>query len=113
MAKEAKAKTLTAEEPEAKEPVRGLVLPELTDEQVAVALAEGYVSVDLAEPVRVLIGKGNKLANIVRLERQELAPGKKDGIKAPGETRYICVRDDDPSGAESTMLASDINTVLR
>lgn len=109
-----KAAELDASEPEPKETPEVPGLPELTEEQVAVALdpKKLYVSVDLPAPIPVLVGPLNKSAHIVRLERQELAPGQRDGLKAPGETLYICVRDDDPKKAEVTFVAANINRVL-
>ena len=81
------------------------VLPTLDDEVCEPGKTIGR---DLATPIRVLIGPKRTMGQIVRIEKNALAPGKKDGLRAPGQTLYLCTPVGQPEANRGTYEANQL-----
>jgi len=87
------------------EPGAGQGLPNLDD----VPCEPGQtVTRELAQPVRVLVGPLRKQAVITSMEKSELGPGQRDGVKAPGETLYMARPQGRPEVSPGGYQAGDL-----
>lgn len=87
------------------EPADDQALPTLDDEVCGPGKTIGR---DLATPIRVLIGPKRTMGEIVRMEKSERAPGRLDGVKAPGQTVYLCVPAGKPEANRGGYVADEL-----
>ncbi len=80
-------------------------LPTMDDVEVAPGGCEERV---IDPPIRVLAGPNRAMLEVVGMEKAELAPGKREGVKAPGQTRYLVRAEGDEAGNVGTLLADDL-----
>ena len=83
----------------------GTGLPTLDD---VPCYAGETVRADLPKPVRVLVGPSRVLMVATSMEKSEYRPGQRDGLKAPGETLYMCRPEGHPEANVGGYVAADL-----